>query len=165
MVDHDLRVVDLEQREHRQISLHPGWCEHDPEEIFAQVKVCMETICKRNELSSADVKGIAITNQRETVVAIDRTTGKPLHNAIVWLDKRTSGIVKQFEEKHGGDMNVYRGICGLPINTYFSAVKMRWLLDHVPEVRKAHEEENLIFGTIDTWLVYVSPKSFHSFRN
>ena len=89
-------------------------------------------------------------------MAIDRTTKKALHNAIVWLDKRTSVIVKHFEEKNNGDLNKYREICGLPINTYFSAVKMRWLIDHCKEVKEAHESGSLIFGTIDTWLVYVS---------
>ena len=69
------------------------------------------------------------------MVAIDRTTGKALHNAIVWLDKRTAGIVKHFEDLHNGDMNVYRKVCGLPINTYFSGVKMKWLINHVPEVK------------------------------
>jgi len=114
---------------------------------------------KRNNLSVEQVKALAITNQRETVVAFDRTTGKALHNAIVWLDKRTSGVVKHFiEDKNGGDANAYREICVLPINTYFSAVKMRWLLDHVPEVKQAHEAGTLVFGTIDTWLVYVSQK-------
>jgi len=73
----------------------------------------------------------------------------------VWLDKRTSGIVKHFENRHNGDLNAYRNICGLPVNTYFSAVKMRWLLDHVPEVKKAHDAGTMLFGTIDTWLVYV----------
>jgi glycerol kinase len=87
-------------------------------------------------------------------VPFDRKTGKALHNAIVWLDKRTSGVVKTFEEKNGGDLNVYRDICGLPINTYFSAVKMRWLLNHVPEINTAHEEGSLVLGTIDTWLVF-----------
>jgi len=93
---------------------------------------------KRNKLTIEDIKSLAITNQRETTVAIDRKTGKALHNAIVWLDKRTSGIVKHFEDKHSGDLNIYREICGLPINTYFSAVKMRWLLDHCPEIKQAH---------------------------
>lgn len=128
MIDHDLRVVDIEQREHRQIALHPGWCEHDPEEIYKNVKECIEVICERNKLSQENVKALGITNQRETTVAIDRVSGKALHNAIVWLDKRTSVIVKQFEEKHKCDMNVYREVCGLPINTYFSGVKMLWLL-------------------------------------
>ncbi len=156
MIDADLKVLDIEQREHRQISLHPGWCEHDPEEIYAQVKECIEVLCKRNSLTQENVRGLAITNQRETTVAIDRKTGRALHNAIVWLDKRTSGIVKAMQEKNGGDLDAYREICGLPVNTYFSAVKMRWLLDHVPEVRAAHETEDLVFGTLDTWLVYVS---------
>lgn len=107
-------------------------------------------------MTPESVKSLAITNQRETVVAIDKNTGKALHNAIVWLDKRTSIIVKHFEEKNGGNLNVYREICGLPVNTYFSAVKMRWLIDHCTEVKKAHEEGSLLFGTIDTWLIYVS---------
>jgi glycerol kinase len=79
-----------------------------------------------------------------------------LHNAIVWNDKRTSSIVKQFEERHNGDLNLYRSVCGLPINTYFSGVKMRWLLDNVESVKSAHDEGNVIFATIDTWLIYVS---------
>jgi glycerol kinase len=156
MIDHNLKVRDIEQREHRQISLHPGWCEHDPLEIYRNAVECLETICSRNGLTIDRVKALGITNQRETVVAIDRVTGEPLHNAIVWLDKRTSVIVKDFQEKLGGDLGAYRTICGLPINTYFSGVKMRWLLDHVPEVQKANEAGRLLFGTIDTWLVYVS---------
>jgi len=109
LIDHDLRVLDVEQREHRQISLYPGWCEHDPQEIVMHVTQCVEEVMKRNKLSVDQVKALAITNQRETVVAFDRVTGKALHNAIVWLDKRTSGIVKHFiEEKNGGDSNAYR---------------------------------------------------------
>ena len=132
-------------------------------EIYSQVQECIEEVMKRNNLTTSQVKALAITNQRETVVAFDRETGKPLHNAIVWLDKRTSGVVKHFiDEKNGGDSNAYREICGLPINTYFSAVKMRWLLDHVPEVKQAHEAGSLVFGTIDTWLVYVSLSAFIS---
>ena len=164
MIDHDLKVVDIEQREHRQISLHPGWCEHDPEEIYANVKECIEVICKRNNLTAENVKSLAITNQRETVVAIDRKSGKALHNAIVWLDKRTSIIVKHFEEKNGGNLNIYREICGLPVNTYFSAVKMRWLIDHCAEVKTAHEDGSLVFGTIDTWLIYVTLISLIIFK-
>jgi glycerol kinase len=159
MIDHNLKVIDVEQREHRQIALHPGWCEHDPEEIFANVKECIEVISARNNLSKENVKAIAITNQRETVVPIDRTTGKALHNAIVWLDKRTAVVVAKFEEKlkkEGKDLNAYREICGLPVNTYFSGVKMRWLIEHCAEVNKAHEEGNVVFGTVDTWLIYVS---------
>ena len=96
---------------------------------------CLEGVCKRNNLSSANIKAIGITNQRETVVAFDRSTGKALNNAIVWNDKRTANIVKHFHEKHDGNLDVYRSVCGLPINTYFSAVKMRWLLEHNENVR------------------------------
>lgn len=82
---------------------------------------------------------IGITNQRETTVAFDKTSGKPLYNALVWLDKRTSGIVNNMIDKNSGNKDVYREICGLPINTYFSAVKMRWLLDNVEAVHNAKE--------------------------
>ena len=118
--------------------------------------ICLEEACRRNNLTPANIKAIGITNQRETVVAFDRTTGKSLHNAVVWNDKRTSEIVKQYSERHNGNLDVYREQCGLPINTYFSAVKMRWLLDNVPAIRTAHDNGNLVFGTIDTWLIYVS---------
>jgi len=155
MIDRDLRVRDIEQREHSQISLHPGWCEHDPTEIYNNVVDCLRVICERNNLNASRIKALGITNQRETTVAIDKASGQPLHNAIVWLDKRTSIIVKHFEEKLGGNLDAYREICGLPVNTYFSGVKMRWLLDHDPSVKKAEAEGRLLFGTIDTWLVYV----------
>jgi len=102
------------------------------------------------------VKAIGITNQRETVVAFDKHSGKALYNAIVWNDKRTSDIVNNYKEKLTGNLDAYREICGLPLNTYFSAVKMRWLLENVNEIKEAHDSNSLIFGTIDTWLVYVS---------
>lgn len=85
--------MDIEQREHQQISNNPGWNEHDPEAIYSNVVICLGEVCKRNGLSSANVKAVGITNQRETVVAFDRETGKSLNNAIVWNDKRTSEIV------------------------------------------------------------------------
>lgn len=89
------------------------------------------------------------------MVPVDRRTGLPLHNAVVWLDTRTHTIVKHFQEKNGGNLDAYREHCGLRIATYFSGLKMRWLLEHVPEVAQANEEGNLIFMTIDTWLLYV----------
>ncbi|CDW76220.1 glycerol kinase [Stylonychia lemnae] len=143
VINHNLKVLDVEQREHQQIALHPGWNEHDPEAIYSNVVICLEEVSKRNNLSSQNVKAIGITNQRETVVAFDRETGKALYNAIVWNDKRTSDVVKQFSDKNNGNLDVYREVCGLPINTYFSAVKMRWLLDHVEAVRDAHEKGTL----------------------
>lgn len=93
-------------------------------------------------------------------MAFDRKSGKALYNAIVWLDKRTSGVVKAVSDRNGGNLNVFRPICGLPINTYFSALKMKWLLENVEEVKKAHESGDLVFGTIDTWLIFVRNKRY-----
>ena len=95
------------------------------------------------------MSSIGITNQRETTVAFSKSKGTPYHNALVWLDQRTTGVVDQIKAKTGGDVDAYREVCGLPINTYFSAVKMRWLLQNVAEIDKA----DLKFGTIDTWLI------------
>jgi len=94
VVDHDLNVLDSAQREHKQISPKPGWVEHDPEEIFRMVIECLKEVCERNGLTKDNVKALGITNQRETTTAFDKKTGKPYHNSLVWLDQRTSGIVK-----------------------------------------------------------------------
>ena len=88
----------------------------------------MNEVCERNGLTSKEVKAIGITNQRETTVAFDKNTGQVYHNAIVWLDQRTTGVVDEMKKKNGGDADAYRETCGLPINTYFSAQKMKWLL-------------------------------------
>ena len=122
--------------------------EHDPEEIWQSVVYCLDQVCERNKLTKDNVRSIGITNQRETTVAFSRTTGKPYHNALVWLDQRTAHIVAAFKHKNNGNADAYRNVCGLPINTYFSAVKMRWLLDNVQL-----DKNDLVFGTIDTWLV------------
>ena len=89
---------------------------------------CLAEVTKKNNLSKENVKAIGITNQRETTVAFERSSGRPLHNALVWLDKRTAGVVKEIRERNNGDVDMFRLDCGLPLNTYFSAVKMRWLL-------------------------------------
>jgi len=90
------------------------------------------------------------------VVAFDRVTGKALHNILVWMDKRTSNVVADLIDRNGGDADVYRNICGLPLNTYFGGVKMKWLIENVASVREAHDNGTLVLGTVDTWLVYVS---------
>ena len=95
------------------------------------------------------MSSIGITNQRETTVAFSKSKGTHFHNALVWLDQRTTGVVDQMKAKTGNDVDAFREVCGLPINTYFSAVKMRWLLQNVAEIDKA----DLKFGTIDTWLI------------
>ena len=102
------------------------------------------------ERNNLDVRAVGITNQRETTVAFDKKTGKPLHNAIVWLDQRTSGIVDEMKQKNGGNADAYRETCGLPINTYFSAQKMKWLLQNVEGIES---QQDLVFSTIDTYLI------------
>lgn len=167
LIDHDLKVLDQEQRGHEQISLHPGWVEHDPTQIFDNVLSCMQAVLERNADKVKDVdgktnvRGIGITNQRETTVAWNKKTGDPLHNAIVWMDKRTAECVKEIEgalSKEGLDQ--FMKNCGLPVNTYFSGSKMWWLLRNVDSVKKLAEEdpkgEQLCFSTIDTWLIAVS---------
>lgn len=102
------------------------------------------------------IKGVGVTNQRETVVAWNRLTGKPLYNAIVWLDTRTKNLVDEIKAKHGGSVDALREVSGLPLHSYFSASKMKWLIDNVEAVRLAVKEDTCRFGTIDTWLIWVS---------
>ena len=128
-------------------------------EIYNNVLWCLNQVVEKNGLAEpGKVKAIGITNQRETTVAFDRTTGKPLNNAIVWLDKRTDVIVHEMNEKYSKEeQEKLRERCGLPINTYFSAVKMRWLLQNAQAVKDMAASDGgdskLVFGTIDTWLI------------
>ncbi|KAG0750379.1 hypothetical protein G6F57_002410 [Rhizopus arrhizus] len=160
--DQDGRVITYHQKEFEQHYLHPGWVEHDPHDILASVDTCIEHAIRKLSIlgyEASTVSCIGITNQRETTVAWDSETGQPLCPAIVWSDGRTSNTVKELaSQKHlpkeKQNANALKDICGLPLATYFSAVKLRWMLDHVPEVREAHEQNRLQFGTIDTWLIY-----------
>ncbi|KAF9384451.1 Glycerol kinase [Podila verticillata] len=145
------------QLEYRQIYLHPGWVEQDPMDILSSVVACIDGALRKFGLQGHDIrkfKGIGITNQRETAVVWDRTTGKPLHNAIVWSDTRTKDIVTRLAESSDKGADALKEVCGLPITTYFSAVKLRWLLENSPEVKEAHDNGNLMFGTVDSWLIY-----------
>lgn len=131
------------------------WHEHDPKEIITSVEQCIEKatqsfIDQGHDIS--DIKAVGITNQRETTVVWDANTGEPLHNAIAWPDTRSKGLVRELKGKAGADE--LQDICGLPLSTYPSSVKLVWLLKHVDAVRKAYEEGRLIFGTIDSWLLY-----------
>ncbi|XP_067029471.1 glycerol kinase 3-like isoform X2 [Acropora muricata] len=141
-------------------SVYPreGWVEQDPKEILSSVYYCMEQTlqsCKDLKINPADIKAVGITNQRETTVVWDKITGEPLHNAIIWLDTRTKSTVDNFEAKvPESTREQVRKLCGLPINTYFSAVKLRWLIDHCEAVKKAVEEERCLFGTVDSWLIW-----------
>ncbi|KAF9907606.1 Glycerol kinase [Lobosporangium transversale] len=145
------------QLEYRQIFHQPGWVEQDPMDILGSVITCIDYALRKFELQGNRVKhlkGIGITNQRETTVVWDRKTGKPLHNAIVWSDTRTKDIVRKYCDSSDKGADALRDVCGLPLTTYFSAVKLRWLLDNIPEVKEAHDKGDMMFGTVDSWLIY-----------
>lgn len=145
-----LEKVAVEQLALTQHTPKPGWTEHCPKEIMETALGCMRKLARRRNLQFV---AIGITNQRETTVVWDRTTGEPLYNAIVWLDTRTSTLVHEMEAEFGGT-DAFRNTCGLPFSTYFSALKMKWLLENVPAVAKAASEKRLCLGTVDSWLLY-----------
>ncbi|XP_012946792.1 glycerol kinase [Aplysia californica] len=151
-------VVTYHQVEITQKFPKEGWVEEDPMEILNSVKVCIEKAVDNLQglgFQPSDVKAIGITNQRETTIVWDKNTGKPLYNAIVWLDLRTAATVEQLIKKTPGrDKDALRPLCGLPLATYFSALKFRWLADNSIEVRRAVDEGRCMFGTVDSWLVW-----------
>jgi glycerol kinase len=150
--DHDAAVVTVCQREFQQIFPRPGWVEHDPNEIWAtQISVATEAL-GRAHLRPRDIAAIGITNQRETTVVWDRETGAPVHNAIVWQDRRTADFCDRL--KRDGHEDFVRERTGLLIDAYFSGSKVAWILDNVPGARARAEAGKLAFGTIDSWLVW-----------
>ncbi len=150
--NHDGTIRAVAQKEFRQIFPQPGWVEHDANEIWqTQFETACEAIAKAG-LSANDIAGIGITNQRETTVIWDRKTGEPIHNAIVWQDRRTAGFCDSL--KAAGHSELVQERAGLVIDAYFSGSKVRWLLDHVPGARGRAERGELAFGTIDSWLVW-----------
>jgi glycerol kinase len=146
------RIVASEQREHEQIYPKPGWVEHDPEEIWRRTQEVIAGALLQRALQPSDLAAIGITNQRETTVLWERKTGKPVHNAIVWQDTRVVDDVAEFA-KHGGQ-DRFRESTGLPLTTYFSALKIRWLLENIRGLRKRAENGEVLFGNIDTFLVW-----------
>jgi glycerol kinase len=140
------------QLEHRQIMTQPGWVEHDAMEIWNNTREVVGQALSRGNLTRHSIAALGITNQRETCVIWNRKTGIPIHNAIVWQDTRTQPQVDRLAEKNG--VGRFRDITGLPINTFFSATKIMWLLENVPGARQAAEAGELLFGTIDTWLLW-----------
>jgi glycerol kinase len=150
--DHGGRVVAQEQMEHRQLFPKAGWVEHDPEEIWANTRrVCAGALANA-DLSTTDIAAVGITNQRETTVVWDRSTGKPVHNAIVWQDTRTDQLITRFAAD-GGQYR-YQARTGLPLATYFAGPKVRWILDNVDGARARAERGELLFGTMDTWVLW-----------
>ena len=145
-------AVSVAQKEHRQIYPQPGWVEHDPREIVARSREVIAEAMERRGLSPADIAAIGITNQRETTVVWDRKTGEPVYNALVWQDTRVAEMVAALAREGGQDR--FRARTGLPLATYFSAAKIRWILDNVSGARRRAEAGELRFGNIDTYLTW-----------
>ena len=146
------RIVAMDQKEHEQIYPKPGWVEHDPMEIWNNTQDVIRGALAKSGIKGSELSSIGITNQRETTVVWDRFTGKPYYNAIVWQCTRTHEICKQLMADGGQDR--FRAVTGLPVATYFSGPKMRWILDNVPEARAAANKGNALFGTIETWIIW-----------
>jgi glycerol kinase len=150
--DQRARVVSMAQREHRQHFPRPGWVEHDPMEIWDNVLWVVARALELAGLAPSDLCGLGIANQRETTVLWDRRTGQPVHNAINWQDTRTDRICRQLERELG--QGYLRARTGLPASTYFSGPKIRWLLDHIPGLSERAQAGGVLFGTIDSWLIW-----------
>ncbi|MGF1908490.1 glycerol kinase GlpK [Vibrio kasasachensis] len=150
--DHNAHIVSVSQREFTQIYPQAGWVEHDPLEIYATQSATLSEAIAKAEISSDEIASIGITNQRETTVVWDKNTGKPLYNAIVWQCRRTTEICDSFAE--AGFEQLIQQKTGLVLDPYFSASKIRWILDNVPKARVQAENGELLFGTIDTWLMW-----------
>ncbi|MBV8712006.1 MAG: glycerol kinase GlpK [Solirubrobacterales bacterium] len=150
--DHSGKVVSVSQKEHEQIYPKPGWVEHDAKEIWARCQEVLDEALEKAGASASDISGLGITNQRETAVVWDRNTGEPVMNAIVWQDTRTDKLVDEFSGDGGQDR--FRQKVGLPLATYFSGPKIRWILDNVDGARGKAESGDLIFGNMDTWCIW-----------
>ncbi|WP_156761925.1 glycerol kinase GlpK [Microbacterium karelineae] len=150
--DHEGSIVSVGQKEHEQILPRPGWVEHDPAEIWRNVQEVIGLALSRADLTRHQIAGIGITNQRETAVVWDRTTGQPVYNAIVWQDTRTQAIVDRLAGDEGSDR--FKSIVGLPLATYFSGTKIAWILENVDGAREKAEAGDLMFGTTDTWVLW-----------
>ena len=150
--DHDGNKVAISQQEFPQYFPQPGWVEHDPLEIWDSVQSVISNVMIKSQIKPYKIAAIGITNQRETTVIWDRHTGKPIYNAIVWQSKQTSDIAEQLIKDGYKDM-IHKKT-GLVIDSYFAATKIKWILDHVPGAREKAAKGDLMFGTIDTWLLW-----------
>jgi glycerol kinase len=150
--DRQGRQIAMAQREHRQIYPQPGWVEHDPMEIWGNTEGVIAEALARAELEPKQLAAVGLTNQRETTILWDRRTGKPLANALVWQDTRVDPMVAEMARDGGQDR--FRALTGLPLASYFSGLKLRWLLDNVADARAKAEAGDALFGTIDSWLLW-----------
>src|SRR5208283_4134503 len=146
------QIVATAQKEHEQIYPQAGWVEHNPPEIWARTQDVIAEAMQSKGLKASDLAAVGITNQRETTVVWNRKTGQPVYNAIVWQDTRVSSYVEEMS-KSGGGQDRLRAKTGLPLATYFSGLKIRWILENVPGVRVLAESGGVIFGNIDTYLL------------
>jgi glycerol kinase len=150
--DRSGHIVASEQREHQQIYPRPGWVEHDPEEIWRRTQEVIAGALQQRALQPSDLAAIGITNQRETAILWNRKSGKPVYNAIVWQDTRVAEAVAAFAQQGGQDR--FRVQTGLPLATYFSGLKIHWLLENIPGLREQAEAGDVLFGNVDTFLVW-----------
>jgi glycerol kinase len=150
--DHAGTIISFAQKEHEQIYPKPGWVEHDPMEIWHNTQEVIGGALARASLRAHDLAAVGITNQRETTVLWDRRSGKPVHNALVWQDTRVDQLVSQYAADGGA--NRFRAKTGLPLASYFSALKLQWLLDNVQGARAKAQSGELLFGNIDAWLLW-----------
>ena len=152
LFDHDGRAAGVAQREFEQIFPQPGWVEHRPEDLWATQTAVAAEAMKAAGAAANDIAAIGITNQRETTLVWDRTTGLPVYNAIVWQDRRTAALCDEL--RAAGLEELFRTRTGLLLDPYFSGTKVRWILDHVPGARERARRGELLFGTVDTWLAW-----------
>jgi len=152
LFDHDGGVVGIDQKEHEQIYPKAGWVEHDPMEIWARTQDVIKGVVANVGVGPGDIAAVGVTNQRETTVVWNRNTGEPYYNAIVWQDTRTDVICNQLAKDGGQDR--FRSKVGLPLATYFSGPKIKWILENVDGVREAAEAGDAVFGNIDTWVIW-----------
>ncbi len=150
--DHSGRIVCYDQKEHEQIYPRPGWVEHSPLEIWMRAQEVIRGALAKGNIHPKDIAAVGVTNQRETTVVWDRKTGQPVYNAIVWQDTRTADIIAGFAREGGQDR--LRPQTGLPLATYFSGPKIKWILDNVNGARAAAERGDLLFGNMDTWVIW-----------
>ena len=150
--DHKGKVVAVHQKEHKQIYPKPGWVEHDPLEIWARTQEVIKGALKNGGISAKDIAAVGVTNQRETTLVWDKSTGEPVYNAIVWQDTRTDAIISKFAKQGGQDR--FRKKTGLPLATYFSGPKIKWILDNVKGAKEKAKKGQLLFGNMDTWVIW-----------
>src|SRR5262245_22563371 len=150
--DHEGKVVCFDQKEHEQIYPKPGWVEHSPDEIWERTQTVIKGALNKGNIDPKDIAAVGVTNQRETTVVWDKKTGKPYYNAIVWQDTRTDQIINEFGKEGGQDR--FRSKVGLPLATYFSGPKIKWVLDNVDGARAAAERGDAIFGNMDTYVIW-----------